>query len=207
MKVIALNNKLRFILAFVLISLFITFNSVFAVTAYPYESKLIQPNGTSFSAYFKGDEYFNYYVDESDNVILKDKEDEAWKYIINKNGKLDLGEVIGNKSKRKKSSKKDIIKSSVLNSETKKKEYLKLQGKSTNIEKRQNSKPIDLLKVPLSKSSKTYKGLKDKNSTTRELPMVIIDVSFQDIETDNTEKWYDTVYNEMCIRDRYSGDT
>ncbi|WP_302826740.1 hypothetical protein, partial [Anaerofustis stercorihominis] len=26
--------------------------------------------------------------------------------------------------------------------------------------------------------------------------MVIIDVSFQDIETENTEKWYDTIYND-----------
>ena len=195
MKNIVLNNKLKFLSIFILLSLFITFDSVFAVTAYPYESRLTQPDGTSFSAYFKGDEYFNYYVDENNNVILKDKEDEAWRYVINKNEKLDLGEVVNKNSKETKSAKKYKIRSSDLNSETKKKEYLKLQGKSTNIEKRQNYKPIDLSKVPLSKRSKTYKGLKDKNSTTRELPMVIIDVSFRDIETQNTEKWYDTVYN------------
>ncbi|MCR2031990.1 M6 family metalloprotease domain-containing protein [Anaerofustis stercorihominis] len=196
MKSISLEKKIGFLLIFIFLSVFSTVNNVFAVTAYPYVSTLIQPDGTKFGAYIKGDEYFNYYVDESDNLILKDKEDDTWKYIINKNGKLDLGEVIGNKSKRNKSSKKNIIKSSVLNSETKKKEYLKLQGKSTNIEKRQNSKPVDLTKVPLSKKSKSFKGLSDSGSSVRELPMVIIDVSFQDIETENTEKWYDTVYND-----------
>lgn len=196
MKNILTNKKIFFTFLFAVLSLFITFNSVFAVTAYPYKSIISQPDGTNFNAYFKGDEYFSYYIDENNNVIVKDDEDNTWKYVINENDKLALGSNVAVNAKNIKSSKDKNIKASVFKNDTKKKEYLKLQEKNSTLRKRETPDPIDLSKVPISKSSKTYKGLKDKNSTTRELPMVIIDVSFQDIETENTEKWYDTIYND-----------
>jgi len=187
--------KLNFIFAFVLLSLFITLSNVFAVTAYPYKSVVTQPDGSQFYAYQKGDEYFSYYEDDKGNIIAKDEKDDKWKYVINESGKLALKGAVSN-GKALSGLKSEIIKVDIFSSDAKKKEYLKLQGENGELKERKYADLINLNTVPIAEKSKTSKTLKDSNSTLRELPMVVIDVSFQDIQTENTEKWYDAIYND-----------
>lgn len=166
----------------VMLSCTVFLSRSFAVPAFPGLKELENRDGSTVKGYIRGDEYFSYNLDKEKRIIQKDeKNDGCWKYVYNISGKLSFGGKAGESVDKSK-----LLKEEELKSQSIRKQYYALAGKTYKVTKKKKEELIDL--DSLQNGSSKFRMMRSM-SAPKSIPLLTIVVGFNDISYDNKVNW------------------
>ena len=173
-------------------------SSAWAVPALGALQEVSQPDGSIISIARHGDEAFNYYVDAEGNLVQKDPESNAFRYVVRDSaGTFTLGDWVQPSGVSSLSANNEVPKTSAeLASAADRSAYYELGGSTythPNYSAFERVTPESLSDT----SSQNSRALLSENTgTTKDsLPLLVIVVGFSDVPYQNSYDWSDMVYN------------
>jgi len=157
------------------------------VSAMPMIYQGTQPDGAQISYKVVGDEYFHYCVDMSNNVIQQDGDTGVWKNVTVSNGDLALGTKVDQPIKSG-----IMLKSSALNTEAEKAEYMALAGEDYDPLPKTSSELLSLDSLEKTNSSAFYT---ESTDTTTSIPLLVIVIGFDNALYENGYNWNANIFS------------
>lgn len=134
-----------------------------------------QPDGSTFQAGQRGDEFFNYNVTASGYVIARDPSDNTWKYVVSDQ------DILSFSARAEQSVPSGAFTSSFLVEDTAKSSFYALEGRTYSPQENTDQQVVKLSDIASSKSavSSSLKLFKAASTTeTKTLPLITIVVGF-----------------------------
>ncbi len=132
-----------------------------------------QPDGSTFQAQQKGDEFFHYSLLENGYVIQMDPIDNSWKYVYNMDGTLSFGPVVGSEMDES-----FTLAESVLGDSSIRSQYYALRG-DVYTQRTQELNEVVTLDELQSDGISTYDA---EGNGQKTIPLLTIVVGFQDFD-------------------------
>ena len=173
-------------------------SSAWAVPALGALQEVSQPDGSIISIARHGDEAFNYYVDAEGNLVQKDPESNAFRYVVRDSaGAFTLGDWVQPSGVSSLSANNEAPKTSAVPvSAADRSAYYELGGLTYMHPNYSAFKRVTPESLSDTSSQNSRALLSEDTDTTKEsLPLLVIVVGFSDVPYQDSYDWSDMVYN------------